>query len=330
MKLFKNKLFLEAKDYFFIVFGIALYSFGFSAFLAPEEVVIGGMAGLGQDMYYLTLRLFGWGVPVAITMYTVNLLLLAFAYKIVGRQFVIKTLFGATVISLMIGIMQPLFPEPLLHDHKLLSVLIGAILCGIGIGTCFVHNGSSAGTDIIAAMVAKRSNVSIGRTMQVVDFTIIAAILFIVPDAKIENVVFGVVSLFLIAWTADQVINTNRQAVQFTIFSPYWQEIATAINNEAHRGCTIINGIGWYSRNEVKILMVMCRKIEAVTIFRLVKSIDSNALVTQSNVNGVYGKGFDEMKVKIKKVNHEKHSQGHPANINQTSGNGEHTAKNAD
>lgn len=313
MKLYNQRLFLEVKDYFFIVFGIALYGFGFSAFLAPEDVVIGGMAGLGQDVYYLSLRLFGWGVPVAITMYAVNLMLLAMAYKIVGRQFVIRTMFGATVISLMIGMMQPLFPEPLIPGQKLLSVLLGSILCGIGIGTCFVHNGSSAGTDIIAAMVAKRSNVSIGRTMQVVDFCIITAIIFIVPNPEIENVVFGFVALFLISWTADQVINTNRQAVQFTIFSPYWQEIATAINNEAHRGCTILNGVGWYSKKEVKILMVMCRKIESVTIFRLVKSIDRNALVTQANVNGVYGKGFDEMKVKIKKVNLEKHSQNHPA-----------------
>jgi len=313
MKSLSQKLLLEAKDYFFIVFGICLYGFGFSAFLAPENVVIGGMAGLGQDIYYLSLRLFGWGVPVAITMYTVNLILLSFAYRIVGKQFVIRTLFGATVISLAIGIMQPLFSEPLVPDQKFLNVIIGGVLCGIGIGMAFVHNGSSAGTDIIAAMVAKKSNVSIGRTMQYVDFCIISAIIFIVPDSKIDNVVFGFVSLFLISWVADQVINTNRQAVQFTIFSPYWQEIATAINNDAHRGCTVITGTGWYSKQEVKILMVMCRKIESVTIFRLVKSIDNNALVTQSNVNGVYGKGFDEMKVKIKPVDHSQHKQNHPA-----------------
>lgn len=309
----KNRLLLELKDYFFIVFGICLYAFGFSAFLAPENVVIGGMAGLGQDVYYLTLRLFGWGMPIAVTMYTVNLILLAFAYKIVGRQFVIRTLFGATVISLAIGIMQPLFDAPLVPGQKFLNVIIGGVLCGIGIGMAFVHNGSSAGTDIIAAMVAKKSNVSIGRTIQYVDFCIISAIFFIVPDPSIENVVFGFVSLFLISWVADQVINTNRQAVQFTIFSTHWQEIASAINNEAHRGCTILNGVGWYSKQEVKILLVMCRKIESVTIFRLVKSIDHNALVTQTNVNGVYGKGFDEMKVKLKQVNHEQHKKDHPA-----------------
>ncbi len=315
MQLFQQKLWTNAKDYFFIVLGIILYGFGFSAFLAPEDVVVGGMAGLGQDIYYLTLRLFGWGVPVAITMYAVNLTLLAFAYRIVGKQFVIRTVIGATLISLAIGIMQPLFPEPLIQGQKFLNVIIGAILCGIGIGIAFTHNGSTAGTDIIAAMVSKKTNITVGRTMQYVDFCIVSAVLFIVPDARIDNVVFGLVCLFLVAWVTDQVINTNRQAVQFTIFSPYWQEIATAINNEANRGCTVIDGMGWYSKRQVKVLLVMCRKIESVTIFRIIKSIDDNALVTQANVNGVYGKGFDEMKVKINPEHHHHHE--HHGDTNQ-------------
>ena len=149
-------------------------------------------------------------------------------------------------------------------------------------------------------MVAKKSNVSIGRTMQFVDFCTVSAILVINPNATIENVAFGIVNIFLVAYVCDEVINTNRQATQFMIFSPFWQEIATAINDEAHRGCTVLDGMGWYSKKEIKILLVMCRKIESVTIFRIVKSIDKNALITQGKVNGVYGKGFDEMKVKIK------------------------------
>lgn len=295
----KNNLWMNAKDYFFIVFGICLYGLGFSAFLNPEQVVIGGMAGLGQDVYYLSERLFGFGVPVALTMYAVNLILLAMAYRIVGKQFVIRTLFGATAISFVIGILVPLFPEPFITGQKFMNVILGSILCGVGIGLAFVHNGSTAGTDIVAAMVSKRSNISIGRTMQYMDFCIVSAVWFIVPSATLENVVFGLVTLFIVSMVADFIINTNRQAVQFTIFSPKWKEIANAINNDANRGCTVISGMGWYSKQEVKMLIVMCRKIESVTIFRIIKSIDRNALVTQANVNGVYGKGFDEMKVKL-------------------------------
>lgn len=307
MTKFTKGLWLNFRDYFFIVFGILLYGFGFSAFLNPEGIVIGGMAGLGQDVYFLTMRLFGWGMPVAVTMYIVNLTLLAFAYKIVGKQFVIRTVFGATVISLVIGFMVPFFPQPLVQGQTFLNVILGGILCGMGVGMAFVHNGSTAGTDIVAAMVSKRTNVSIGRMIQYTDFMIVTAVLIIVPDASIDKVVFGYVTIFLVSGTADYMINTNRQAVQFTIFSKYWQEIATAINNDANRGCTVINGMGWYSKQEVKMLIVMCRKIESVTIYRIIKSIDKNALVTQANVNGVYGKGFDEMKVKIKPDAHYEH-----------------------
>lgn len=310
MTKFTKGLWLNVRDYFFIIFGIFLYGFGFSAFLNPEGVVIGGMAGLGQDVYYLTLRLFGWGFPVAVTMYLVNLTLLAFAYRMVGKQFVIRTIFGATVISLVIGVMVPLFPEPLVHGQKFLSVILGGILCGVGVGIAFSHNGSTGGTDIVAAMVSKRTNVSVGRMIQYTDFFIVTAILLIVPNANFENVVFGYVTIFVVSGSADYMINTNRQAVQFTIFSKYWKEIADAINNEANRGCTVINCMGWYSKQEVKMLIVMCRKIESVTIYRIIKSIDRNALVTQANVNGVYGKGFDEMKVKIKSESHHEH---HPA-----------------
>lgn len=303
MHLDTNKIWLSAKDYILISLGIALYAFGFSAFINPERVMMGGMAGFGQLVYYITLRIFGLGVPIAITMYLGNLLLLAMAWKMVGKTFVVRTIFGATMISLFIGIMQPLFPAPIIENQTFMNILIGSILCGIGIGFAFVHNGSTGGTDIVAAMVAKKTNVSVGRTMQMCDFCIVSSSFLLFGE--IDTVVFGFVVLFIVAFVADQLITTNRQAVQFTIFSDKWEDIATAINNMAHRGCTIIDGTGWYSKKPMKILLVMCRKIESVTIFRIIKSIDNNAFITQANVNGVYGNGFDELKLKMKAPHHD-------------------------
>lgn len=223
--------------------------------------------------------------------------MLAIAYKIVGKRFVIGTIYGATVISLFIGLFQPLFASGF-TDEPFMNIVIGGTLCGLGIGMTFVHNGSSGGTDIIAAMVSKHSNVTIGRTMLYTDVIIISSSFLLFHN--IDKVVYGFVVLFLVSYMADMVVNTNRQAVQFTIFSKKWEEIATAINNEANRGCTVLTGMGWYSKSEVKMLIVMCRKIESVTIGRIIKSIDADAFVTQANVNGVYGKGFDELKVKMK------------------------------
>lgn len=290
-----QKLWVTAKDYLIITFGIALYAFGFSAFILPEKVVIGGLAGVGTIVYFLT------GIPVAISQLVINLVLLAIAYKIVGKNFVFGTIFGVIMISLFIGLFVPIFQDGFTHE-PFMNVVIGGVLCGLGIGLAFTHNGSTGGTDIIAAIVSKKSNVTIGRMILYTDVIIISSSFFIFHHA--DKMVFGYVVLVLVSYVVDMVVNTNRQAVQFTIFSSKWQEIATAINNEAHRGCTVLSGMGWYSKNEVKVLLVMCRKIESVTISRIIKSIDPEAFLTQANVNGVYGKGFDELKVKMRAPQH--------------------------
>ena len=286
-----TKLWRTSRDYIFITLGMGLYAFGFSAFILPQKVVIGGLAGVTTVIYFLT------GIPVAVSNYVLNLILLAFAFRIVGKKFVLGTIFGATMVSAWLAVFQPLFAEGLVPGEPFMNVVIGAIICGIGIGLTFTHNGSSGGTDIIAAIVTKHSNVTIGRVLLYCDLVIISSSYLLFH--QIDKTVYGFVVLVLVAYIIDMVINTNRQAVQFTIFSTKWQQIANAINNEANRGCTVIDGMGWYSKQPVKMLVVMCRKIESVTIFRIIKSIDPDALVTQANVNGVYGKGFDQIKIKL-------------------------------
>ena len=300
-------LFTNIKDYLIIIFGLMLYGVGFTAFILPHEIVIGGLSGVGTLVYFATNGL----IPVALTQYVSNLILLAIAYRIVGKTFVFRTIFGATVISLSIGVFESIFmslEHPLIQDTSM-SAILGAILCGVGIGITFVHNGSSGGTDIVAAMVSKVSNVSIGRTMIFTDMLIVVCSIFLPFEGTLQEritervpiIVYGWVVSFLVAYMTDMIINTNRQATQFIIFSTKWAEIADMVNKEAHRGVTVLDGEGWYSKQPVKILMVWCRKIESVTIFRIVKSVDEGAFITQANVNGVYGKGFDTMKVKMKK-----------------------------
>ncbi len=300
-------LMTSMKDYIFIIFGLCLYALGFTAFILPHEIVIGGLSGVGTLVYFGTKGL----IPVAVTQYACNLLLLSIAYKIVGRTFVLRTIFGATMISIAIGLLEGPFmslEHPLIADISM-SAILGGILCGTGIGIVFIHNGSSGGTDIVAATVSKLSNASIGRIMIYTDMLIVLSSIFL-PfegtfserlEARVPLIVYGLVVTYVIAYMTDMIINTNRQATQFIIFSPKWAEIADRVNKEAQRGVTVVDGIGWYSKHPVKILMVWCRKIESVTIFRIVKSIDEEAFITQANVNGVYGKGFDTMKIKLKK-----------------------------
>lgn len=319
MPKFSKFTWMDAKDYMFIVFGLTLYAFGFSAFVLPQKIVMGGMAGLGSVVYFLTQRLheagmFPFVIPVGVTMYAVNFLLLCIAFRMVDRTFTVRTLFGMTVLSLVIGVLQPLCAglDILPHDEKVLNLIFGSGLMGAGIGMVFIHNGSSGGTDIVAAMVNKKSNVTIGRTMMICDFFIVGSAFFVL-GYPISEIVFGMLVTVMVGYMCDLVINSNRQAVQFTIFSKKWEEIANAINRDANRGCTVIDATGWYSRQPVKMLLVMCRKIESVTIYRIIKSIDPDALVTQCNVNGVYGQGFDKMKVKPAKKGQHAVNPDHPA-----------------
>ncbi len=288
-----NKVIRYARDYVFIIGGLALYAFGISAFVLPEKVVTGGVVGLASLFHFA----FGWNV--GIVNYAINIFLLAIAFYSVGKQFVIKTIFGATVASFILYILQPLFTQPIVDGEPFMNIIIGATLCGIGIGITFSHNGSSGGTDIVAAIATKHTTLSFGRMMLYCDILIISSSYFIFHD--VDKILFGLIFIVVIAAVSDWTINNSRQAVQFLIVSERWEDIANAINNDANRGCTLIHGTGWYTKQDVKVLLVVARRTESVNIFRIIKAIDANAFVIQTLVNGAYGIGFDKVKVRLNK-----------------------------
>ena len=283
---------MSSRDYIMITLAVLIYGFGFSAFILPEKVVIGGVTGLGTIVYFLTDNPYSIGI----TQYAINLVLLAIAWKIVGHSFVYRTLYGATAISIVVTFMPPLFDGPLVPDQPFMCVCIGSVLSGLALGIVFIHNGSTGGTDIVGAIVAKKTNVSVGRTMLYVDFAIISSSYLFFHN--ITTVVYGFIVLFILTYMVDLMINTNRQAVQYIIISKRWEKIATAVNKYGRRGVTVLDGMGWYTKQHLKILLIVSRKSESVTIFRIVKDIDPDAFITQGNVNGVYGQGFDRIKLK--------------------------------
>ena len=286
-----RKILNTAQDYVMITLGLFFYAFGFTAFILPEKIVIGSVTGLSSLIHFWL----GWNV--AVTYYAINIILLCIAFRSVGKQFVLRTILGASIATFFIGVLQPMFPVPIVEQQTFMNVILGAVLCGLGLGIVFTHNGSTGGTDIIAAMVAKYSTISFGRTMMYCDVLIICSswLLF----HSIDKIVYGLIFMVIYSVAADRVINNTRQSVQFQIISKKWQEIADNVITEAHRGCTILEGTGWYTKAPVKILLVMCRKHESVNIFRIIKETDREAIITQSNVNGVYGFGFDELKVRV-------------------------------
>ena len=180
-----------------------------------------------------------------------------------------------------------------------MAAIIGGCFCGIGIGLGLVSNGSSGGTDIIAAIIHKYRDISLGHLILMVDLIVITSSYVVLRDWN--QVLYGYVVLFVSSYVVDQVVNAMRQSVQFFIISEKHEEIARAIVSERPRGCTVIDGKGFYTGHEQKILFVLAKKRESGMIFQLINDIDPGAFVTQSAVIGVYGKGFDHMKVRHKK-----------------------------
>ena len=283
------------KDYTAMILGLMLCAFGFAAFIIPSHVVTGGVTGIATIIYFLSNET----VNIAVPNYAINVLLLVLAFKTVGKQFVWRTIVGATIFNVFLGIMTQVFTTPLVSGQPFMSCIIGAVLCGTGLGTCFAHNGSSGGTDVIAAMVAKYRNISFGRMMLYCDLCIISSSYFLFHE--VDKIVYGYVFLVLNSFVADMAINRRTQGVQFMIVSEHWKAIADGINSEAHRGVTLLHGTGWYSKQDVEILLVVCRRYESLNIQRIIKAIDPEAFISTANTHNVFGEGFDQMKVHLKK-----------------------------
>ena len=285
----RQNIFREMRDYLMIALGMIMYGIGWTVFLLPNDITTGGVPGIASLVYFAT------GLPVQYVYFGINFLLLLLAIRILGWKFSIKTIFAVFTLTSFLPIIQQLTDGVRLLQ-PFMACVIGASFCGGGIGIAFSSNGSTGGTDIIAAIINKYRDITLGRVMLFCDLIIISSSYFVLKDW--EKVVYGYVTLYICSFVLDQVVNSARQSVQFFIISEKYEEIARHINVYPHRGATVINASGFYTGKEIKMLFVLAKKRESTIIFRLIKDIDPNAFVSQSQVIGVYGEGFDKIKVK--------------------------------
>lgn len=296
----------EVQDYVFITMGLILYAFGFTVFLMPYEIVTGGVAGISAIVFYATT------FPLEYTYFGINVVLGIVALHILGWKFLSKTIYAFTMLSILLGLFQQLMPvdesghfvKILGEGQNFMSLILGCTMTGSSLGIVFLNNGSTGGTDIIAASVNKYHDVSLGTVLTMLDLVIIGSCLLIPQFGdmlqRAHMVVFGLCTMVIENFMLDFLMNRQRQSVQFMIFSSKWQEIANAIGMKLNHGVTILDGHGWYTGQERKVLCILAKKSESTVIFRLIKSIDPQAFVSQSAVIGVFGEGFDQIKVKTK------------------------------
>lgn len=288
LKLTPRDIWNEVKDYTIITLGLMCYTFGWTAFLVSNEIVTGGVTGLSAIIY------FGTNIPVPVSYFTINGILLIAAIRVIGWQYCIRSIFGVVMTTIQLSIWAYYIKEPLIEDEPFMSCIIGGIMLGVGIGLAFTRNGSTGGTDIIAAIINKYKPITLGRSILYCDLLIISSSYMLFHD--LEKILFGFVVLAVSTYSCDLLINGIRQSIQLLIFSEKYEEIADHINRDINRGVTILDGMGWYSKQPKKVIVVLAKRTESTSIFRLVKQIDSHAFISQSNVIGVYGEGFDKIK----------------------------------
>ena len=295
MKLKSGRVWEFLKDFLAINLGMATYALGWAAFLLPYHITTGGMTGMFAILYYLT------KFPISAAVLISNAILLVIALKPLGWKFVSKTAYATIALSFFLEMGQQMMTNA---DGTLMQILgpgqdsmacvLGAILNGSGIGIVFLSGGSTGGWDIIAALVNKYKNISFGRALLYLDFMVIASCWPIFHDWRM--VVFGYVTLAVYTYALDLLINSTRQDIQFIIFTNKPNEICQRIITETCHSVTSMNGEGFYSHQDIKVLITIVHKRESINILRMIKEVDPAAFVSQSRAEGVYGNGFNAIR----------------------------------
>ena len=288
--------------YLKIILGLTIFSVAFTCFMLPYGLVTGGVSGISAFIYYAT------GFHASVSYFIINGILMLLGLYTLGWRFCFRTLVATIATSFLIEFMQGVLTEvgpdgtvylkQILGDQRFMAAVIGGMLEGAGLAIVFLAGGSTGGTDIIVLTVNKYRNISLGRIMLCIDVFIVSLSLIVhwnEPD-KIETLVTCYIALFISINSVDYVVNSARQSVQFIIISEKHAEIAQAISEKVDRGVTVLHGEGWYSKEGRNVLLIMARKQESRLIFRLIRLIDNHAFVSMSNVEGVFGEGFDKIK----------------------------------
>ena len=294
----KIDIWYEIKSHIIITLAIILSAIGWCGFLIPNQMLGGGVTGLSTIIYWLT------GIPTGVMIFVFNAILIVISFKSLGRRFAISTIYSVVVTSVVFYVLQEYFIDIIKEhygsiplsgvEHRFLAALLGSALNGVACGIIFLEGSSTGGTDVIAVMINKYRNVTIGRLSLFINVAVITCSYFVYKD--LELLIYSYVGLMVTSYTIDMTMNGSKQSVQMFIFTSKPHEIADRVGEEVQRGVTMIKGTGWYSKKESEIVMVVVRKIESQRVIRIVKQMDPAAFVSVNTVMGVYGKGFEMMK----------------------------------
>lgn len=262
--------------------GTLITGFAIGAFLTPNKVVGGGASGISTILYH------AMGLPPGITYFVINMIFLLLGLKVLGKEFIVKTLIGITILS---GFTQLFSAFPIYTDNMILAAVFGGALYGGGIGIAFAAGSSTGGTDIIGRIIQSRfPHIPIGKMLLFVDGIIIAASFLIFRN--IELTLFGILTLFVSSFSIDFVISKlNISRIAFVI-TDHGEEIARELVSSSPRGVTLIDVKGVYTDTEKKMLFCALKESESEAFQKKILGIDSTAFIVFSESQRIKGNGF--------------------------------------
>ena len=276
-----KKVLPVAWDYVVLTFGTLLYCLAWVSFMIPNNISSGGLTGACTILQYATMG----AIPMAISFFVLNVLLIISGSIVLGKGFGIKTVYVVILSSVL---------------FEILPAIVGGILESLGIGLIILRGGSTGGTDIAVLIVNKFWPVSPGKVYLYSDLVIIASVL-LVPGKGFEDMIFGYIAMITFSFMLDFVLLGNKTTFQVMVFSEKYEEIADFIMNKLDRGVTALRAVGWYTRKDRNVLLILVRKPQIRELTKAIKEIDGKAFVSVSPATGVYGEGFDEIKTGIAK-----------------------------
>lgn len=299
------------KEYLLIALGLLAYVFGWAIFLLPNNLVGGGVSGMSAIILYAS----NFKIPMDISYFVINVLLLIVSFVLLGKGCSIKTIFAIILTTVLFKFIPPMIPVEFIQEFsdngKMVCTLVGGVLAGLGISISIGQGGSTGGTDILALVVCKYYHASPGRVILAIDMMIILSAL-IAPSytqdgvelaftEKLAVCVYGLVLITVSGLAVDMFLSGSKQSVQVLIFTKKYEEMADAIAYDMKRGVTVMPAKGWYSKEDGNVVMVVIRKTDLNLLLKYIKTIDNDAFLFVTTVMDVYGKGFDTLRFKSSK-----------------------------
>lgn len=270
------------RNFFFVISGVFLTAAAISLFYLPDKIVSGGVSGISTLLYHTA------GIQPGVSNAVINVVLLAVGFKVLGRDFVWKTLACTVLLS---GFMQMLAYFPPVTDDLFLASVIGSVLYGFGIGLTLVAGASTGGTDIVGRLIQSRfTQFPIGQLLLFVNVLIVAVSL--VTFKSIELSLYGIVSLFVSSYAIDLLIKKLNVSKLAFVVSTDGEKIAKKLVSTSPRGVTLLDATGAYTGSGTKMLVCALKENEMPAFQKKILEIDSGAFIIFSESTQIVGNGF--------------------------------------